>query len=80
MRLSIRPSVAVLQQFSSHACYSSINVMLEMSFIIVFIVSSSAQSIPNAVRAQGQTSPHNSPYSRFGACHILLHDQVLTMS
>ena len=28
-----------------------------MSFIVVFIVSSSVQSIPNAVRAKGQTKP-----------------------
>ena len=34
-----------------------------MSFTVVFIVSSSVQSIPNAVRAQGQSRPHNSPYS-----------------
>jgi len=28
-----------------------------MSFTVVFIVSSSVQSIPNAVRAKGQTRP-----------------------
>jgi len=32
-----------------------------MSFTVVFIVSSSVQSIPNAVRAKGQSSPPNSP-------------------
>ena len=37
--------------------------MLEMPFTVVFIVSSSVQSIPNAVRAKGQTSPPNCPYS-----------------
>jgi len=60
-RPSVRPSVAVLQHFSSTRVFSSINVMLEMSFVVVFTVSSSVQSIPNAVRA---ASPPNSPYSR----------------
>ena len=31
--------------------------MLEMSFTVVFIVSPSVQSLPNAVRAKGQTRP-----------------------
>jgi len=55
-----RPSVRLSPFFNSsvrHACYSSINVMLEMPFTVVFIVSSSVQSIPNAARAKGQTSP-----------------------
>ena len=57
-RPSVRPS-PLFNTSVRHACYSSINAMLEMPFI----VSSSGQSIPNAVRAQGQTSPYNSPYS-----------------
>ena len=31
--------------------------MLEMPFTVVFIVSSSVQSIPKAIRAKGQTRP-----------------------
>jgi len=38
--------------------------MLEMPFTVVFIVSSSVKSIPNAVRAQGPDQTPNSPYSR----------------
>ena len=34
-----------------------------MPFTVVFIVSSSVKSIPNAIRAKGKTRPHNSPYS-----------------
>jgi len=40
-----------------HARLRSINVMLEMSFTVVFIVSPSVQSIHNAVRAKSQSSP-----------------------
>ena len=80
VRSFVRPSPF----FSSsvrHACLRSITVMLETSFTVVFIVSPSVQSIPNAVRAQGQTRPlivpiavlwrpvrapgHNAPLIRF---------------
>ena len=56
---SVRPS-PFFNTSVQHACYSSINVMLEMPFTVVLIVSSSVQSIPNAVRAKGQSSPPNS--------------------
>jgi len=59
---SVRPS-PFFNTSVQHACYSSINVMLEMPFTVVFTVSSSVQSIPNAVRAQGPVQPPNSPYS-----------------
>jgi len=61
VRKSVRPS-SFFNSSVQHACFRSINVMLEMSFTIVFIVSSSVQSIINAIRAVGQTI--NSPYSR----------------
>jgi len=41
----------------------SINVILETSFAVVFIVSPLVQSFPNAIRAKGPDQTHNSPYS-----------------
>ena len=41
----------------------SINVILETSFAVVFIVSPLVQSFPNAIRANGPDQTHNSPYS-----------------
>jgi len=60
-RRRVRPSVRPSPFFNSsvqHACLRLINVMLEMSFTVVFIVSSSIQCILNAVRAKGQTRPY----------------------
>ena len=71
-RPSVRPS-PFFDTSVQHACYSSINVLLEMPFTVVFTVSSSVQSISKAVRA---TRPHialiahggrNTPFSSFAA-------------
>jgi len=53
-RRRVRPS-PFLNSSVQHVCLRSINVMLEMSFTVVFIVSSSVQSIPNTVRDKGGT-------------------------